>query len=1733
MADKETGLNIEVNAVANEKSAEQAVNKLADGVEKASKKGRIEVPVSINTLIDNKDTESKLSKAQKDVVKAINKMSKKGFSASAKDIDALNSKMTEFGHQMDQAGKGRQNKVFREIRKQVDELNKSYKALQLDTKSARVRDTKTSRSKSKPRRKQDKFNPDFGPVSDESIEASTRQHQKRQLKGLKSVTQGLGYRNKGIDPGKTSVHMMKLSEYSAHGSNWANELARTLKEEMKKSAKTLVKYIDPVAAKNAKSGRPTDEKTFLNAVIKNVLGKLTDSITKLEAGDKTITLDTLKEQAATIKVLSNNAGKTTEQAMKAINGAIQSVYSETEDPKRRHRLGGTGREEGTEKGVGPGHELAKSLQNQLYKSMNAWNDEATADVIAKEIALGTDKVVKEIKKDTKRTKTSQANKKVDELKSTDKYKADIAKLNAATNKTHAEIRNSMKATKDTTKAIDRNTAYDKVENVAERVADTKQQNIESVNRDINKDTAGAVKEDVKTGFNTDTKAEELINTIESDSKKPIEVNSSSDSILAIISANVKAILKSLGGVPVSETAKKRYIKKKESEPEEEKNVFHMRSAEDKMLPMALKTALAPVGEQAMAVVKNALVPIEGTLKTIYKYDTPRGADSKGEYVKLFNEQKQREENAKKKSSRLEKSEITASPIHPTIWNKLEDKINDITGATEEYKKVINATADAQDDFAAERIKKYGLNNGRNPNDTGDIASIRRALELFRTNKRSIEDNEELSQKIQLTEGVKIDTTEVTKAFNKVLSGKQMRNAQMGGSIPRNILGAFTGFAGMPSIEKSRAQADGLNQIMGNINKALNSVLSSIQMKETELSGLEKSGQAKFDDNGNMTYGTSAAKKTFVDLEEYKLVLQTILADMNMVDDIVDSTNGKFGKLVKRLNFTSPVLRENNDILRNINAGLDKGGKALKFQTRWAEILNYTFQLISRSVGQWVKKVLSMLNPFNILKNTIKGIVGLTKNLFSDFASYDTKWQRTMNVIKINFQRVMKPAMEWIAQKIVNIIGYFDVASQAFQRVFGKIPISLFDQAGADAEKIRREMEEAANVTLGFDELHDIGTDQSGANDLLGDIYKPQLDPKWVEQFDKLGEVLGKFFKGDLGFGDVCKQILKMLGMLLGDIGKAIWDWFKETAIGKWITEHWKGLLASLLAIFLGWQLLKIFGPTLLSVIGGAFKTLLGKVGGWLTTLLGASGFGQGIMLAFQSLFAGGKYSLIGTLKEMFTNSAAITEAGSWGSMIGFALVKALVGTISIALGGKVLADAFDSSADKASYNIGLKQNGGKDSDKKGNGWDIAKGAAGGAAIGFGIGQIIPVVGPAVGAAIGAVVGALTTALAPAFEEVTVKAKEMNNEMQKTEYYEGVVQGLTTQTNIYDEQLKLLKESLDLSTQSVYDQGEKLGISRTRMDELIKSTQDGTFNTEMLTGKEVELSDSLTNLAQKQEHVTEVSGKLEEAQKKLLKAQTDLSIAQDVEAGNFELAAARIEVAEAQGVYSTEEATAKRIQLYKQGGEEERKNLLQNLTPEQRKLMMNYNDATDKELAELAKLWRESSDDVRDSLLAGVDDNTINDFKGQMSKIDEEIKSHQGFWQGVGDTIKEIFTFGQADTWTYNGEAKYYKDKNKVRIQKNAVGTNYVEADGLQYLHQGEAIIPKKYNQPYQPGGMSPEERAYMERMIATMNKLDGTIASGINVKGEFRQRGNDLVATVEKNKNKQSNNVLNNKVYAR
>ena len=1638
----DANLNIEVNAVANKQSAEQAVNELVSGVQKASNKGRIEVPVDITVPIDN--TKKKLTKAQEDITSEISKMMAKGFSASGKDIDTLTSKFEAFTKALDAAGKGRQNKIFREIRRQVEELQKSYKALKTETNSAKSYTPKATNTKKSTRQTaRDRYLDQQEQYSKRAQGAGERAELNRELDEVRKNKSNVPSSG-NIGPGKTNEHLMRLSEYSAHGSNWATELAKVLKEEIAKSAKTLVTYIDPNYKTRTKNGRATNEQEFLTDTMKDVRKQLKKSIAQLEAGSEDITLDTLKEQAAVIKVLTRALGKTTEDAEKAISSAIQSRYSDNSN----RRLGGTDLKEGQEKGVGPGHENTQKLVAELYKAMKQWDNEVFADKIAKEITLGLDK--------TDRKTTSQSSQTVENIQSSAEFRAELNRLNGTTEEVFNAVRDGTTQTANVNRSV-------KIGNTKEAVEDDAAEKISKEHRDIDRDTAKTVKQDAATGFNTDAKADELITL-------------------------VRSILQQIQkGIPTEEKPTENKIQEKE------------KTSDKKDYSMEIPGAYNEVGE-VLEPVKNALLPLRNS--TRISTETPK-AVSKLEWNKIVPElTKERYEN------QVQKSTIYASPLRQGFWNSLVGAIEDVTGATREYEEVLKANADKQDEMAAERVKIYGLNNGRNPNDTGDIAGMRRILQLYRTNKASIEQNPELAQKIQLTPGIEVDTTEITKALNDALSGKNMRNAQMGGSIPRQILGGVTAFIGMPSLEKSRAQADGLNQILGNINKALQSVLINIQTKETELAGMEARGDVKFNKEGYIEKGTSAAYKTLADLEEEKLVLNTIRADLLANDEIIKRTGGRFSSLVKNLKFTSPVLKENNGILRNINSGLDKNGKALKFQTRTAEILNYTFQLMSRSIGQAFKNLLSMINPFNIIRN-----------LFNDFSSYNVKWQRTMNVIKNNFREIILPFMDKIAQTLVNIIGFLDIISMKIQEAFGFTPISLFDQKNAN--EFKKTYEEITGVTASFDELHDIGSNpENDADNLLGEIYKPQLSQEWIDLANQIGDLFAGVIKGDLGFSEVMAKILKIAWEGIKTLwSEIIWPFIRDT-IWPGIKDNVLEILAWILGAFIAWKGLKLIGSLLWNAISGAFVK------------------GSGTSL----------------LKRMFTDANGVVGIGK---NIGTLIAGSILAVISTMALADAINDAWTQGKSDANTGKGMNL-----TDQQ-TGMDALQGALGGAGAVLGGGMIAAALGASVALgpllAVAAGVAALAAVVvvgAEAWAYHSQQNKLANNEMLEAADY--AEQAAATQEKL-KEVTDMVNNGLEIKNthqEKLNQLEEDYGIS---LDYVNKKVEAAGGNTSILTEEEKALYEQgkLT-----QESIENYNRLLEiqiELQKQQLWQKEEEAIALDMEAGNYELAALRIEQAELQGLITTEEATAKRIQLYKTCGEEERANLLQNLTPEQRTLMLQYTNATEEELAELKKIWDESSQDVKNALLDGVGPDVVSAFDRRMNDIDRVVEEHSGFWQGVGDTVKEIFSFGFADTWTYNGEKRYYKEgydakwadseiqaiqndntlseeEKRRRIQNirnmasYAVGTNYVPNDGLAYLHQGEAVIPKKYNQPYQPNTM---DQAYIDQMINTMRALDATIQQGIEVRGEFKQRGTDLVATVKRVENRNGNQPLNNSVFAR
>ena len=365
------------------------------------------------------------------------------------------------------------------------------------------------------------------------------------------------------------------------------------------------------------------------------------------------------------------------------------------------------------------------------------------------------------------------------------------------------------------------------------------------------------------------------------------------------------------------------------------------------------------------------------------------------------------------------------------------------------------------------------------------------------------------------------------------------------------------------------------------------------------------------------------------------------------------------------------------------------------------------------------------------------------------------------------------------------------------------------------------------------------------------------------------------------------------------------------------------------------------------------------------------------------------------------------------------------------------------------------------------------------------------------------------------EEAPVKAKELNNEMQKIEYYEGAVQGASTQVSNFSELLDLSNEALRIQTDKVYSLGEKYGVSKITLDELVQSIKDGNYNTELAAGLNGELAGALEQLDWHYQNNAGLTDKLTEAKRKLRKAEMDLAIAQDVEAGNFELAAARVEVAYASNVYTVDEATKKMTQLIKEGSADQRSEILQNMSPELRENWNDYYTTTEEGFEELAGVYDELKESEREALLQDLDPELDKKLEERNQIIKKRVDEANGFLRFL-----DIGNDGKIFGISYIGHD----------IPGYAVGTNYVPNDGLAYLHQGEAVIPKKYNQPYQPNST---DQAYIGQMIDTMRALDATIQQGIEVRGEFKQRGTDLVATVKKVENRNGNQPLNNSVFAR
>lgn len=1794
--DEIESLYVSLGVTPDETSAVEAVNKMTDKIKQSlkssiygGKKGVITLPATIEgTYKNGKEIEKEIVDAYTAIYNKAKEMADSSVSLTLKDIEDFKKQINKFGKM---TAKKRGSDIIANANNNLQQTVSAYQELVTDLKK-QVSIQQKQIAKSKPNTKKQKST---NYISDEEIANDIKREQKRRISGIKTV-EPKGYPSGGIDPSKTNTYSLKMSEGSPYKSVWALQQAKIKREEDKKTAASLISYINKEMAQNAPSGRKTtslEQDRFMNS---NMLRQFGASLTDLSNGKEGATPETVYQNLVAVLKQFSSTNQSLETTFNAIKNMAE--YSKSDNPRRR--LGST---DGTPKGVGPNDEEAKSVQKAIYKSLdNIWNSPELRESLGfinifnhsvEEAGKEVKKTTNELKKRTKTTKTakttkttkaknSQLEKRKEELVAS----PDTAKLVNNLAKIQEGISENATETKKSTKATETQTSYDKIENAAERVADTTQETEQKATTDANKEEAKEISVDAQTGFNTDANAKELLSS-QSDMKRIMgsEVKDILSKIFTTLSSLNLGNNIGISGKSNTDTSMKpccdaltKLVEIGEHLDVNIGNILQGLLSMGAKLPTNLPALIEGETVKDKPAEKEPFIDktnynklhneqlnrsIEKERNTAFvttsvdKYRTER-KDKQDMYTRLFGKGGVIDTYGvgKTGANSLKMTKAILSPFQPKNKSDIRKNAHEIS----------SMSATQQQALRMKRINAFGLSERGRATATGDVAQTYRVKRNYGWGKNV----ENPFKDLNLTDGMKIDTTAITEALQNAIQ-KNMFDAQTGGGW-KNVVGAMTGYVGMPSLEKSRAQADAANQMMANIRQVVQDILNDIQSKETDLKGLEDKGLVSFE-NGQLVEDKSkngAGTKLFADLEDQKLALQGVLADVNVVNQVVKDTGGDLTKIFQQLGFASQELRDNNNIIQNINAGLDKNGKALKFQTRTGETLNYTFQLMSRSIGQMFKNWISMLNPLNLIKKA-----------FSDFMSYDVKWQRTMNVIKYNLRAIIRPAMQWIAQQIVNMIGLVNALVKGIGKAFGK-KWDLFDKSAANTEKMREDLEAAANVTAGFDELHDVGTDNSAANDLTGDIYTPQWEGL-NKILEKVGETLGNIGKivSKLNFWQwlaiaggalIGFKILKWLMSIFGKgknplegvanglsflekaVGWSLLIW-AFTAFTKALTDFvecmksatWDDIAKSLVTLggafallFAGiagvegiskWlnmsvgelfglsalvgvfdlfvkaiipfiECIKDLGDEKIEVISLSLKTLAAAFVALIGGVAGVEGVTKLLSLDWKSLM--GLSAVVGALDLFvkaivpFIEAISSIEGDKWDTII--PMIVGLGGAfVSLAIGVGAVSKTFTAMDWKAigqlylvagvfeifTGALALFVNAIKDVSFE----TLAGGALLIAAAFLSLAGAINLIAPALKMLDWSSVAQFVVIMA-VFAGVIWVLQEFVHSLQDLSS-EQILSGLALLAGGLAA-ITLAISALALVFTGVVTTG--IGAAAMALLALVL----GAISLVILS-----IADLVRALGESGEGIKKICEGIAEVVTSIGDVIIDIINIIVGKVADLAIAIAH-EIGET--IRSVIETVGKVVTDIINSIVNAIPNLLQAIVSFCYNIGPAIEHSVDAIIRTITKLV---------NFVVSAVEYVCNLVIGAINKLSFDVPD----WvPGIGGT-KFGFNLQKMEIPRF--------------VPKYETGTNYVPNDGLAYLHQGEAVVPKKYNQPYQQPGLSSEERDYMNQMMKTMSALNNTMAQGIPVKGEFKQRGNDLVAVVEKANNRNSNNILSNRVYAR
>ena len=1770
-------------------SASDAVDKIIKAVQSklkssiyGGKNGVITLPATIEGKFkDGREIDKSITDAYAAIYEKAKQMADESVSLTLKDIKDFKAQIDKFGKQ---TAKYRSNDVIANANNNLRQTVATYqnyinelKGEVAKTKKTQVKQTQKvkAQQKAKTQQKGETAYDDYLNKQEQySKRAEGAGKRKELFNELDEVRKEKSQYPQHIIRGVATDKTLKASDRGGpYPSNYARQMRLSELAAVKWMKKSLKTYkSENIADDYAKALQNGDNKNNISdeekadEMSKLSSTKLAEILKGLEKVKADASIDKFdKYLDATLQFGKNGKG-----GYDAILLALNKTFN------RYFNTNGTiGITDGGETGVGEGHQQAQKAIAGMIKLFKEKLDTGFADKVVE----AGDKLVNVSAEEIRQLKTlakidpREANKELDRIlngtnvSSTKKDSNSI--LDQEVNRLAQESKNTTDAVNQTNKLTATQTSYDKIENASERVADTAQETEQKATTDANKEEKKAISDDARTGFNADNNAKELLSA-QSDLKGIIgkEIKDTLTGILSALSE-----LKSLDGL----------------------NPATKLQADSSMQPCCdALTKLVEIAQHIDVTTGNVL---QGLISMGAKLPTNLPALVKGEtvkdqpiekepivdktnYEKLHNEKLnreiERERNTafvtgavdKYRSERAEKlKKIEAANKLKEVQNSVKNAL-EIPGAVD-----IGANAEKMSTMSREQLKKirakrvttFGLLDvDQNPTATGDLSRVQRVKATYGWGKNQANPFKDL----KLSKGIEIDTKAITEALQNALQDN-MFNAQTGGWF-KNLIGPPTLYLGQESLEKSRSKADAVNAIIVKMRDAAIDILQKIQNTQLDLQGMKESGKAVFKEDG--TLDTEASDKSaitlFANLEEQKLALKGVLADVDMVDEVVENTGGNLTKILQQLGFAAPELANCNKIIKNINAGLDKNGKVLKFQTRTAEILNYSFQLMGRYIGQMIKSWMAMLNPLSLIKRA-----------FQDFTSYDTKWQRTMNVIKYNLRAIIRPAMQWIAQQIVNMIGLANALVKGIGKALGK-KWDLFDKSAANTEKMRENLEQAANITAGFDELHDVGTDDSGANDLMGDIYTPQWK-SLNDIFEKIGETLGNISKivtklnfwqwlaiagaALLGF-KILKWLISIFGKGKNPLeGVAKGLSFLEKAVG-WALLIWAftGFTKALTAFIecmktANWETI----AKSLTMLGGAFVILVAAMGSVIKisnkfgTTTGQL-FGLSALVGVFDLFVKALIPFIECIKDLGDEkieviAASITTlAAAFLELIGgVAGVEGITKLVDLdwkkLMGLSAVVGALDLFVKAIVPFIAAVSN------IDGNKWDTI------------IPMIVGLGGAfiSLAAGVGAVSKTFTAMDWKAIGQLYVVAGVFEIFVGVLVLFVNAIKGIQFETLAGGALLiaaaflslagaiRLITPALKmLDWTSIFQFAAVMAVFAGIiwvLKDFVQSLQDLSSDQilsglKLLAGALATITVAISVLAVVFTGVVTTGiGAAAIALLALVLGAVALVIASIAN-----LVRALGESGE--GIKQICEGIAEVIQAIG--------NVIIGIVDVVIGKVAELAIAIAHEIGETIRTIIETVGkvitDIINSLINAVPTllNAILNFcnsigpaiENSANAIMRTITNVVNFTVSAIEYLVNLVVDGVNQIISAINSVSQYVGINIPKVPEVSIrrfvpkyetGTNYVPNDGLAYLHQGEAVVPKKYNQPYQQPGLSSEEREYMNQMMKTMSTLNATISQGIPVKGEFKQRGNDLVAVVEKVKNRNGNQPLNNAVFAR